>query len=216
MIRECPQYVLSPTVVDRFVSEDLIDGLPPEIAVREVRICKVTCAGLVELEGNLVAVVDIDCLFYRCSPGRAVGVERAADEAVLVVVDIRDNLVGRAGVVEGVGGEVLDLGEPVAVVPFVFSDIGIARVEAFAGIFIDIPHDAVAFVVVGIAIGVVGEELVVVAGRVGVAVGRDAVAVVVVRVILTPICFRPFLSSSERSITCSRRSMSGGKSSLPA
>ena len=52
-----PQNILRPTVVDRLVGEDLIDRLPPEIAMREVAGRQVARARLVELEGDLVVVV---------------------------------------------------------------------------------------------------------------------------------------------------------------
>ncbi|MBC7350770.1 MAG: hypothetical protein H5U08_00275 [Thermogutta sp.] len=81
-----------------------------------------------------------------------------------------------------VARSVLYLGEPVAVVPGVLGDVRVARVELAVLIGVDEAIRAVAFGIVEIAVGPVGQKPVVGAGGVGTAVGGNAVAVGVVLV----------------------------------
>ena len=81
------------------------------------------------------------------------------DEPIVGVVFKRHHLRGRAAV----GGAVGDAGEPVAVVPRVFGDRRVARVQRAARIGVDEPGGSVAVGVVGVRVAPVRQQPVVVA-----------------------------------------------------
>ncbi|MCZ7667021.1 MAG: hypothetical protein M5U34_07265 [Chloroflexi bacterium] len=83
-IRQRPEDVLRPAIVDRLVGQDLVDGRTPEVAVGEVGGRRA-----VEVEDGIVAVVGPEGVGGRSGPG-AVGVEFLMDEAVVDVLLIGD------------------------------------------------------------------------------------------------------------------------------
>jgi len=146
IIGQRPEDVFDAAVVDRFVGQQLVDGIAPEVAVGEIggRVA-------VELENGLVAVVDPEGVGGRAG-AIAVGIEFLMDQAVEGVVDVVDGLGGGAAV----GGPVGDVGEAVAMVPGVLGDRGVARVEGAAGVGVDEAGGAVAVGVVGVGVDEVG------------------------------------------------------------
>ena len=166
-VGEGPEDVFGAAVVCGLVGEELVDGRAPEVAVGEVgdRVA-------VELEDGLVGVVDPEGVGGRAG-AVAVGIEFLVDQAVEGAVFVFDGLGGRTAV----GGPVGYASEPVAVVPGVFGDRRVARVERAAGIDVDVSGRAVAVVVVGVRVRPISRQPVVVAGGVA---GVGAVAGVVV------------------------------------
>jgi hypothetical protein len=83
--------------------------------VRQVRIDDVARASLLELQRDLVAVIDVGSLFDRLGgrPG-AVGIDRFANQPILVIVGVIDRFRGfRARQFVAGAGEFLDLRQPV-------------------------------------------------------------------------------------------------------
>ena len=159
---------------DLFIGEDLVDGGAPEVAVGELR---VALGVVVELQDNLADVVGCHCrpvegdgakravvnevrvLKAKCAI--PIGVDRAGDPAVEVVVGVLDDLRGRAGFALALR----DADQAVAVVPFVFGDLAPLALVDFAvrvGVGPDVAEGAVAFRVVLVPVRAVGEELVIV------------------------------------------------------
>ena len=144
--------------------------------------CCVARAGVLEIEHDLSIVVYED----RTGIGRAIAVriEHLADPAVAEIVGVLDHLTGSSGRIGRVVGEIADLDQPIAMVPGVARNVGIACSQRAALVRVDEAERSVPFCIVLVAIRAVGEELIVGAGHVSCAIGGNAVPVLVVDVIL--------------------------------
>ncbi len=160
-------------VRELFIGHQLVHGFRlPEVAMGEVGTgdsrdwrLGISDWRRVELQHDLISIVGEPRLMVNLAV--AVDIDVSADPAVLHVVQVANNLVGLILAKGREGRKMAHLGQPVAGVPGVLADVGVAGIQDTIFVAVDEPGNPIAFGIVGVPIGAVGEELAVGAGRVG-------------------------------------------------
>ena len=133
MIYQRPRHVASRLqIAHLLVGQQLIDRLPPEVTVREIRGGDSARARFVELQGNLIAIVGEDGLRNWITARGAVWVQQPLDEPVPIIIRILNYLIRRLASIRCIGSKMVDIGQPVAVVPGVGGDVAVAGVQRAA------------------------------------------------------------------------------------
>ena|GEM_PF-1872124 len=121
VVRQVPLYCFISAVVNVFLGQNLVHRRSPQIPPLQVACLNLPGAGPAEVQDDLVAIVGENAPLIRMAI--AIAIQRLADPAVLVVLEVLHHVVhGR-----GVACPVLHLDQPVAVVPGVLGEVGIAR-----------------------------------------------------------------------------------------
>ncbi len=137
VVRQGPLYGFISPIVNIFLGQNLVHRRSPQIPPLQVACLNLPGAGPPEVEHDLVPVVDENPPLVGMAV--AVAIQAPADPAVGVVVGVLDHPVHRRGVT----GPMLHLDQPVAVVPSVLGDVGVALVELAVLVGVDEPQGAV-------------------------------------------------------------------------